>query len=121
MPGRSRSDISDLMGYRAEAAAIVTAYPQVAAWCARLRGCGAGMTGGMLSRGTTSWASPSRLGSVTLGMAGCMITRVTVCATWCASACPGPAAGRGGGARGGFERPLAETGERAGHRPAYRV
>jgi len=33
-----RSDISDLMGYGAEAAAIITAYPQVAAWCARLRG-----------------------------------------------------------------------------------
>jgi hypothetical protein len=29
---------SDLMGYGAEAAAIITAYPQVAAWCARLRG-----------------------------------------------------------------------------------
>jgi hypothetical protein len=29
---------SDLMGYGAEAAAIITAYPQVAAWSARLPG-----------------------------------------------------------------------------------
>ena len=29
---------SVLMGYGAEAAAVITAYPQVAAWCAGLRG-----------------------------------------------------------------------------------
>jgi hypothetical protein len=77
------------------------------------------MTGGMLSRGTTSWAGPSRLGSVTWGMADCMITRgglrypvrfsVPRTGGWRAR----------GAARGGFERRLA--GDRGVRRSPARI